>query len=49
MKKDNPAIELCADIIEFVTKKLLSITESESESLKVVKIGSSRAINENKK
>ena len=44
MKDRQFSIDLCADIIEFITDKLLEFTKSESETLKIIKIGALRAI-----
>lgn len=48
MKDKEYTIELCAEMIEFVTKKLLDFTNSESHALKIVKIGVQKAIESNK-
>lgn len=42
-------LEICADIIEFVGRKLLEMTESESEMLKIVKIAALRVIDKQPK
>lgn len=48
MKNKEFNIELCAELIEFITTKLLDFTKNESHTLKVVKIGVQKAI-DNKK
>lgn len=47
--KDKEYSELCAEMIELVTKKLLDYNKNESQTLKIVKIGVQRAVEYNKK
>lgn len=49
--KDKDLIfqELCADIIEIITNNLLKFTQSESQSLKVIRVAIERALNSDKR
>lgn len=42
-------LELCADLIEFISLKLLEMTDNESEMLKIVKIAILRVLDKPKK